>query len=52
MTDWYLDNQDAVHDLITEAGAVVLRGFAVTETRHFGALIDGYPMPDFGYSGA
>jgi alpha-ketoglutarate-dependent taurine dioxygenase len=51
VTDWYLDNQDAVHDLITEAGAVVLRGFAVTETRHFGALIDGYPMPDFGYSG-
>lgn len=51
VADWYLDNQDVIHHHVAEAGAVVLRGFAISETRHFGALIDAYPMPDFGYAG-
>jgi alpha-ketoglutarate-dependent taurine dioxygenase len=47
---WFRLHRNELDRLTTEVGAVVLRGFALTETRHFGALVDEYPTMEFGYS--
>lgn len=47
---WFGANREAIDTLLVEAGALVLRGFAVPDTASFGALIDSYEAPNFGYT--
>ena len=47
---WFAEHRPILDRLSTEIGAIVLRGFPLHETKDFGALIDDYPTPEFGYS--
>lgn len=47
---WFTANRNAIDALLTDSGALVLRGFAIPDTASFGALIDSYEAPDFGYT--
>lgn len=50
VAEWFAANRPAIDRLSTEAGAIVFRNFPITETRHFGAMIDTYDTPQFGYT--
>lgn len=47
---WFTANRAAIDALLIESGALVLRGFAIPDTTSFGALIDSYDAPNFGYT--
>lgn len=47
---WFAEHRVAIEALTSDVGAVVLRGFGVSETHHFGALVEHYPSPEFGYT--
>jgi hypothetical protein len=47
---WHKENRAVLDQLITEIGAIVLRGFAVTGTDVFDRLADEYPEPRYGYT--
>ena len=50
VVDWFGRHRDELDRLIVDAGAVVLRGFAIVDTATFATLIDHYPTLEFGYS--
>ena len=47
---WFRHHRMEIDRLTTAVGAVVLRDFAIADTRHFGALVEEYPTMEFGYS--
>jgi alpha-ketoglutarate-dependent taurine dioxygenase len=47
---WLEASRPAFDELLTDVGAIVLRGFAVHTTQDFGALIESYSSPEFGYT--
>lgn len=46
---WFHDNRGALEDLLSEAGALVFRGFPVPTTAAFSAWFEPYEAPRFGY---
>jgi len=48
---WVRERQAAFDELLCEAGAVVLRGFAFRDTAGFSRAVEHYPEPAFGYLG-
>lgn len=50
VVEWFRDHRAEIDRLTTTVGAVVLRDFAISETHHFGALVEEYPTMEFGYS--
>lgn len=50
VVEWFVRHRDTLDRLATEVGAVVLRSFAIRQTRDFGALVDPYDTMEFGYS--
>jgi alpha-ketoglutarate-dependent taurine dioxygenase len=49
--DWFQSNAEVFDAMLAEAGALVFRGFPVHDTAAFGALVDHYESPKFGYTG-
>lgn len=48
---WFTDNRAAIEDLTVEAGALVLRGFALSDTSDFARVAAHFPTLDTGYAG-
>src|SRR5579871_610750 len=48
---WFQSNAEVFDAMLAQAGALVFRGFPVRDTAAFGALIDHYESPKFGYTG-
>lgn len=46
---WFRTNRETLDALLTDAGALVLRGFAVADTAAFGRVVDCFAATDFGY---
>ncbi|WP_051683809.1 TauD/TfdA family dioxygenase [Blastococcus sp. URHD0036] len=46
---WFGDHREQLDTLVTEIGAVVLRGFPIDTTPAFGALVEGYDSDEHGY---
>lgn len=51
VASWFTQHRAAIDAMTTEVGALVLRGFAISQTSDFAALIDTYASPGFGYAG-
>ncbi|MDO7842298.1 TauD/TfdA family dioxygenase [Sphingomonas immobilis] len=49
LADWFRTNRPALDQLLVDAGAIVLRGFAVEDTAAFGRVVDCFAPTDFGY---
>jgi alpha-ketoglutarate-dependent taurine dioxygenase len=48
---WFRDNKERFDEMLAQAGAIVFRGFPLTDTASFGDLIGHYGSPRFGYAG-
>lgn len=46
---WVTTHRTMLEDLLVQAGALVLRGFAVEDTTAFGRVVDCFAQTDFGY---
>ena len=46
-----IKNQEPLEELLMEHGALMFRGFAVTNTMDFSRLFEHYPETGFGYRG-
>ncbi|RYE44189.1 MAG: hypothetical protein EOP21_07240 [Hyphomicrobiales bacterium] len=49
--DWFHAHRSELENLLTEAGALVFRGFAINTTDDFTAWMSGYEAPRYGYAG-
>lgn len=48
---WFRDNKERFDEMLAWAGAIVFRGFPLSDTASFGDLIGHYDSPRFGYAG-
>ncbi len=48
---WFREKREAIAALLSEAGALAFRGFAINATADFEAWLEAYEAPDFGYIG-
>lgn len=49
--DWFRANRQAIEELTVQAGALVLRGFALRDTADFAGVAAHFPSLDTGYAG-
>ncbi len=49
--DWFHAHKNELEDLLTEAGALVFRGFAINTTDDFTGWMSSYESPRYGYAG-
>lgn len=50
-SDWFHVHRAELEELLTEAAALVFRGFAIGTTEQFMAWMSGYEAPRYGYTG-
>jgi hypothetical protein len=48
---WFNAHKTELEDLLTSAGAILFRGFAINSTEDFMAWMSGYEAPRYGYIG-
>jgi len=49
--DWFVAHEQPLEKLLHTYGAIRFRGFPVSNSREFGALLAHYPSADMGYTG-